>query len=267
MSSVLRLEEPGDHRRVEELTREAFWGYMNPTCDEHYLVHLLRQSPAFIPELDYVALFEDKLVGNIMYTRAKIIDAWGVARQVLTFGPLSVLPDYWNKGVGTALVEETAARAREMGYPGIIIYGHPDYYPRFGFRNAGAFGITTPRGKNFDALMALPLSPGGLAGLGGAFYEDPVYSLDAVKAAAFDRSFPAKDPAQLPSVEILLAKLSPAAAEAISSRGLKNLTDFHGYSGREILGWEGIDRNAFAVINEVLVEWGIPGKLQRILPF
>jgi GNAT superfamily N-acetyltransferase len=72
MNLTLRLETPSDYRAVEELTREAFWGYTSPTCDEHYLVHLLRQSPAFVPELDYVAEANGRLVGNIIYTKAKV---------------------------------------------------------------------------------------------------------------------------------------------------------------------------------------------------
>ena len=109
--------------------------------------------------------------------------------------------------------------------------------------------------------MALPLSPGGLAAITGVFHEDPVFSLDPEGAAAFDRSFPAKESAQLPPIEILLAKLGPAAAEAVKSRGLKSLTSFHGFSGREILQWQGIDVTDLAVINGVLKEWGIPRKL------
>lgn len=67
----LRLEKPEDHRLVEELTREAFWGTNNPGCDEHFLVHKLRTVSAFVPELDFVAEVDGKIVGNIMYSDAK----------------------------------------------------------------------------------------------------------------------------------------------------------------------------------------------------
>ena len=261
MNLELRLERPEDYRRVEELTREAFWPFGRPACNEHYLVHLLRKVPAFVPELDYVAVDEGKLVGNIIYSRAKVVDSKGAPHPLLTFGPLSVLPEYWNRGVGRALVERTKILARELGYPGIVIYGHPDYYPRFGFRNAEVYGITTPQGKNFDALMALPLFPEGLEGISGAFYEDPVFELDPDETAAFDQGFPPKEAAQMIPVEILLAKVSVAAGEAIIRRGIKDLAAFRGYSGREVLGWEGVGPADLAVINSVLREEGLPEKL------
>ena len=103
MSITLRLERPEDYRAVENLTREAFWGFTGPTCDEHYLVHLLRSVPAFLPELDFVAEMDGELVGNVMYSRAKVVDDGGKETEVLTFGPLAVLPTYWHCGVGSAL--------------------------------------------------------------------------------------------------------------------------------------------------------------------
>ena len=107
-----------------------------PSCDEHLLVHKLRKIPAFVPELDFVAEVEGKIVGNIMYSRAKVVDETGAEHEVLTFGPISVLPEYQGKGIGKALLERTIAEARRLGYRAIVFYGHPDYYPRVGFRRA-----------------------------------------------------------------------------------------------------------------------------------
>ena len=132
MSITLRLERPEDYRAVENLTREAFWGFMSPTCDEHYLVHLLRAVPAFLPELDFVSEMDGELVGHVMYSRAKVVDDGGKETEVLTFGPLSVLPTYWHCGVGSALMRHSIRGAKQMGYRAIVFYGHPDYYPRFG---------------------------------------------------------------------------------------------------------------------------------------
>ena len=75
LSLILRQETPSDYHAVEELTREAFWGFTHPTCDEHYLAHLLRNVPAFVPELDYVAEAGGRLVGNVMYSKAKVVDS------------------------------------------------------------------------------------------------------------------------------------------------------------------------------------------------
>ena len=104
MDIQLRLERPEDHRAVEELTREAFWDHSEPGCSEHLLVHKLRQIPAFVPELDYVAEVNGELAGHVIYAKAKIVDSTAVEHIVLTFGPLSVLPKYQNQGVGGALM-------------------------------------------------------------------------------------------------------------------------------------------------------------------
>ena len=146
MKLTIRLERPGDYLEAEALTREAFWGVFHPTCDEHYLVHKLRNSRDFVPALDMVAESDGRIVGHILYTKARVTDAAGRENEVLTFGPLSVLPAYWKRGIGTALMRATIDRARELGYRGIVIFGHPDYYCRVGFRPAGEFGIVTGQG-------------------------------------------------------------------------------------------------------------------------
>ncbi len=139
----LRKETPADYRIVEELTREAFWGNIDhPTCDgEHLLVHKLRKLPAFVPELDFVAEAEGKIVGHIIYSLAKIMTPDKGEIQVLNFGPLSVHPSYKRMGVGSALLHHSIAEAARLGYRAIIFYGHPDYYPRFGFRRASRYDI------------------------------------------------------------------------------------------------------------------------------
>ena len=86
LSIELRPESPADFRAVEELTRNAFWNHHAPGCDEHYLAHILRESSNFVPELDYVAVQDGKVVGSIMYTRFGFVPAeqygvgtsWGV---------------------------------------------------------------------------------------------------------------------------------------------------------------------------------------------
>ncbi len=261
MSIVSRRERPEDYRAVENLTREAFWGFTSPTCDEHYLVHLLRSVPAFVPELDFVAEMDGRLVGNVMYSRARVVDDNGNETEVLTFGPLSVLPAYWHCGVGSALMRHSIREAKQMGYRAIVFYGHPDYYPRFGFRNAKAFGITTPNGKNFDALMAMSLHDGALDGVSGAFHEDPVFAVKSEDAEAFDRTFPQKEPASMIPIDVLTDKLEPAARKAFAEHNITTIAWLNRLSGREVLEWEGIDAHSMAVINQTLREHGYAEKL------
>lgn len=193
MDIRLRRETPHDYRIVEELTREAFWNLHAPGCNEHYLLHVMRDAGCFVPELDMVAEVEGKVVGNIVYTRAAVIDDGGAAHAVLCFGPIAVLPESQRMGVGRALIEGTTKIARESGHTAVLIYGDPSYYSRFGFVAAETFDIGTPDNRYVPGLQALELAPGALAGISGRFVEDAVYHVDDAAAAEFDKGFPAKE--------------------------------------------------------------------------
>ena len=260
MNITLSHENPADYRVVEQLTREAFWGCMSPTCDEHYLVHLLRGCTCFVPELDYVARVDGEIVGSILYSRAHIIANDGRRFEVLTFGPLSVAPTFWNKGVGTALVRHSIREAKQLGYRAIVIYGHPDYYPRFGFRTADTYRITTPEGTSMDALMALPLHDGALDGVSGTFQEDDVFHVDAQEAQEFDRTFPYREPALMISIDVLLEHLKPAVGSAFTDRGIQTLASLTRFSGREISRWDGMDDETMATVNRILSDHGYAKK-------
>ena len=197
---TLRLETPADWRAVENLTREAFWNHHAPGCDEHYLAHILRESPAFLPELDFVAELNGRVVGNIMYTRARIVRDRGGEVPVISFGPLSVLPACQRQGVGRRLIEHTRALAGAAGHAAILIYGDPDFYTRCGLVPAQQYGIATADGRYGAPLLACELRAGALAGAAGRFVEDEVFAVDAAASAAFDAGFPAKEKVEgLPS--------------------------------------------------------------------
>ena len=193
MSIELRLENEHDYIEVENLTREAFWDIYQPGCDEHLLAHKLREVSAFIPELDFVAELDGQIVGNIMYSKAKIVDELGGEHEVISFGPLSVLPSFQKTGIGAKLVKHTLELAREMGFKAVLIFGNPAYYHRFGFVNAEKYQITTSGGENFDAFMALELYAGAFQGVSGKFHEDSVFQITKEEAAEFDKHFPFKE--------------------------------------------------------------------------
>ena len=261
MNIHIRLETLTDHRAVEELTREAFWGFSNPTCDEHYLVHILRNRPTFVPELDYIAEVDGQLVGNVMYSKAKITAIDGSETEVLTFGPLSVLPSYWNKGVGSMLMRHSITEAKRQGFRAIVFYGHPDYYPRFGFRNAAAFGITTPDDKNFDALMAMPLYDNALDGVSGRFHEDEAFTVNAEEAEQYNLTFPFKEPATMIPIDLLLDRLTEPVKKEFINHDIKMLAWLNRLSGREMLQWDGVDEQTIETINQTLSEYGYSEKL------
>lgn len=227
MTITVRPERPSDHRTVELLTREAFWGTEMPRCVEHLLVRRLRDAPSFVLELDVVAEVDGEVVGNVMWSRARVVERLPdgeVTHDVLTFGPLSVLPAYQASGVGTALMRHTLAEAARLGHRAVVVYGHPDYYPRFGFVRGADVGITAPGGATFDGLMALALVPGGLDGVRGEVHEDPVFHVDAAEAEAFDLAeFPPKEPATLTPLDVFEGHLPPPALEGLRAAGVPNL--------------------------------------------
>lgn len=260
MDITLRHETPDDFYAVEKLTRDTFWGVFFPTCDEHLVAHLLRSSPAFVPELDYVAEHNGRLVGNIMFSKAQIVSADGSTHEVLTFGPLTVLPEYQKCGVGSLLLRRTIPEARQLGYRAIVLHGHPDYYPRHGFIPASRFGITDMDGGSYDALMAMELYEGALNGINGGFREDEVFFVKPDEVAEFDRRFPPKPPAAMTPVSLLLEKLPPDARSAFISHKIPNLEWLKRFSGREIARWDGIDRHSFGIMNDILAEYGFAVK-------
>ncbi len=193
MNINIRLEVEKDYEEVENLTREAFWDMYQPGCDEHLLAHKLRNVSAFIPELDFVAELDGQIVGNILYSKAIITSEKGEEHEVVTFGPLSVLPSHQKTGIGSKLIKYTIELAKAMGYKAVVIFGNPAYYHRFGFVNAEEFHITTSDGGNFDAFMVLELFEGALRGISGRFHEDAVFQIDNAELEDFEKKFPYKE--------------------------------------------------------------------------
>jgi predicted N-acetyltransferase YhbS len=193
MNITIRLETPADYRETEFLTREAFWDLYKPGCDEHLVLHNIRNVPAFIKELNFVACDGTKVVGNIIYTEAKVIDDKNRESIVLCMGPVGVLPEYQKKGIGSMLMKESIEKARSLKYKGVVIFGNPAYYHRFGFKNAENYGIQTSDGQNFDPFMALELFPGSLKGITGKFFEDPAFKTDELELEQFEKGFPYRE--------------------------------------------------------------------------
>jgi predicted N-acetyltransferase YhbS len=188
----LRLEEEKDYRIVEELTREAFWNVYFPGCAEHLLIHNLRKTNEFIKELDFVAIYNNKLIGNIVYVKAKIKDM-GKEYTILTFGPISVLPEYQNNGIGSKLIKHTINLSKEMGYKAVIIYGDPEYYKRFGFKESKEYNITNKDKKYPAVLLVLELYPNALNGIKGIFDEGKPYEINEKELEEYEKGFNKKE--------------------------------------------------------------------------
>ena len=189
----LRPEQPADYHETENLTREAFWNFYEPGCNEHYLLHIMRGSPAFVPELDFVAVYNGKIVGNAVYAKSKIEMDGGSECETLGLGPISVLPEYQSKGIGGRLIERTKQIARDMGFRAILLYGDPLYYSRRCFAAAEKFDVRTSDNMYAEPLQVCELYENSLSGITGRYFEDEVYEVDPAAAEEFDKTFPLKE--------------------------------------------------------------------------
>lgn len=196
MNILVRLEEAKDCRRVEEITKLAF-SYPGRIergqigCPfEHWIVHELRKRDGILA-LSLVAEVDGTLVGHIICSNA-IVKTDDKALSVLNFGPISVLPEYQKKGIGSALIKAMIEKARILGYGAILFFGRPEYYPQFGFKEASEFGVSDSEGCNYPAFMGMELIPQYLSEVrGGKYYESDIYNEDLNRdsAKAFDKNF------------------------------------------------------------------------------
>jgi putative acetyltransferase len=202
MEILIRNEIEADYRAVEGVTREAFWNLYVPGCSEHYIVHAMREHPDFIRELDYVALVDGRIVGNIMYTRASLTNEDGGALEIASFGPISVLPEYQRQGIGSRLIQQSLQTARDLGFKVVAIYGDPHNYCKHAFRNGKDLGISNGNGDYPNGLLALELEEGALSGHRWRFQTSPVYECDERDVEDYDKRFPPKEKGYQYSQEI-----------------------------------------------------------------
>jgi len=193
MDLIIKQTEKEFFFQTENLTREAFWNLFKPGCDEHLVLHNIRKSENYTEDLDLVAFFNQQIIGHIISTKAKVIDSMNLEHEILCVGPISVLPEFQNKGIGSKLIEYSISLARKLEFVGMILFGNPDYYHRFGFINAKEFEITTKDFQNFEPFMALQLKENGLERVKGKFYEDTAYMIDQSELIEFEKKFPEKE--------------------------------------------------------------------------
>lgn len=182
----IRNETEADYKTVEELTRKAFYNMYVPGCVEHYLVHIMRNHEDFIRELDFVLELDGQVIGNIMYTKARLVDEEGREKAILTFGPLSVLPEHQRKGYGKMLMEHSFAQAARLGYDVIVIFGSPANYVSSGFQCCKKYNVCLENKKFPAAMMVKELKEGALDGRTWFYYDSPVMRIDEEEAGRYD---------------------------------------------------------------------------------
>lgn len=198
---MIRLETPNDYRKVENLTREAFWNVYRPGCMEHYVLHCYRDREDFVPKLDFVMEKDGEIIGHVMYVRAKIQADDGREIPIMTFGPISIAPEYKRKGYGKALLDYSMEKAKKMGVGALCMEGNIDFYGKSGFVVASTKGIhyyAEPREEEVPYFLLKELKEGFLDGITGVYHTPEGYFVDEKAVEKFDADFPSKEKLKLP---------------------------------------------------------------------
>lgn len=197
----IRLEKEEEYREVENMVRESFWNVYRPGCFEHYVLHQLRNDPAFIPELDFVMELDGKLIGQNMFMSAIIKADDGKNVPIMTMGPICITPHLKRKGYGKILLDYSLEKAKELGCGAVCFEGNIDFYGKSGFTYASKFGIRyhgVPEGEEASFFLCKELIPGYLDGVTGEYATPQGYFVDEAEVETFDQEFPVKEKLKLP---------------------------------------------------------------------
>ena len=209
---IIRPEERKDRREVENLIRESFWNVYRPGCSEHYVIHVLRDDPAFVKELDFVMEQDGRLIGQNMFMKTVIEADDGRVIPVLTMGPICITPELKRQGYGKALLDYSLEKAAELGFGAVLFEGNIGFYGKCGFDYASKFGIRyhdlpegagiryhdLPEGADSSFFLCRELIPGYLDGITGVYQTPKGYYVSDADVEEYDKDFPQKEKLKLP---------------------------------------------------------------------
>ena len=198
---LIRPETKDDYGAVENLIRESFWNVYRPGCSEHYVIHVLRDDPAFVKELDFVMEKDGAIIGQNMFMRTVIESDDGRDIPVLTMGPICITPELKRKGFGKILLDYSLEKAAQSGYGAVLFEGNIGFYGKSGFDYASRFDIRyhdLPEDADSSFFLCRELIPGYLDGITGVYQTPAGYYVDDADVEEFDRNFPPKEKLKLP---------------------------------------------------------------------
>ena len=198
---LIRPEMPEDYAEVENMVRDSFWNVYRPGCLEHWLLHVMRDDPAFVRELDVVMECGGEIIGQNVFVRAKIDTDDGREVPILTMGPICVRNDLKRQGFGKLLLDRSLELAKAWGAGALFFEGNINFYGKSGFTYASEFGIRyhgLPEGADASFFLGRELIPGYLSGVTGVYSTPEVYLVTAEDAEFFDRQYPPKEKKELP---------------------------------------------------------------------
>ncbi|MGM7719178.1 GNAT family N-acetyltransferase [Metabacillus sp. Hm71] len=176
MDILIRQELTTEYNTTEEIIKRAFLNEEYSDKKEHLLVNRIRKSDAFIPELSLVALNQGKdVIGHILLSKIKIVDGDNTVNS-LALAPVSVTPEYQKKGIGSQLIHVALKNAKDRGFSSVIVLGHKDFYPKFGFKPASLWNIQAPFEVPDEVFMALELTHHSLKNVQGVVHYSKAFS-------------------------------------------------------------------------------------------
>ncbi|WP_417887578.1 GNAT family N-acetyltransferase [Zunongwangia sp.] len=176
MEIKIRQEKPEDHQEVFELIRETFLQESNSDHQEHFLVNRLRKSSYFLPQLSLVAEYDHKIVGYVLLIRITIQNDKDKF-PALALAPIAVLPNFQQKGIGSKLLSIVHKKAKNLDYELVIVLGHEEYYPRFGYEQANKFDIQAPFEVPAKNFMLKELTPNAAQHISGMVVYPEVFHI------------------------------------------------------------------------------------------
>ena len=198
---IIRLEKKEDCGAVENLVRESFWNVYCPGCSEHYVIHMLRDDPAFVKELDFVMEQDGRIIGQNMFMKTIIEADDGRTIPVLTMGPICIANDLKRHGYGKALLDYSLEKAAALGFGAVLFEGNINFYGKSGFDYASKFDRRShdlPEDADSSFFLCKELKEGYLDGVSGVYQTPKGYYVGDADVEEFDKQFPYKEKLKLP---------------------------------------------------------------------
>lgn len=198
---IIRLERKEEQREVENLVRESFWNVYRPGCFEHFVLNQLRNDDAFVPELNFVLELDGKIIGQVMFMKAVIKADSGRDIDIMTFGPIGILPEFKRQGYGKILLDYAIEKAKALGCGAVCMEGNIDFYGKCGFTYAKDYNIRyhgLPDGEDSSFFLCRELIPHYLDGVTGEYKTPDGYMVSENDVEEFDKLFPPKEKLKLP---------------------------------------------------------------------
>lgn len=170
MKIVIRPEIKSDYLHIKNVNDLAF-----KQQSEGLLIDKLRDNPMFITDLSLVAVLGNEIIGHILFVPINIVDN-AMIHDSLALAPMSVLPKFQGKGIGGQLIKYGLNAAKKLGFESVIVLGHKDYYPKFGFQPASKWNIKAPFDVPDEVFMAIELVNNALVDISGVVEYPPEFA-------------------------------------------------------------------------------------------